>query len=64
VAGAIPPIVMTETDVLALANFLVSHENLLVNYKILEVSREKFEQGRQQGLMLEEIISLLKEKIQ
>ena len=57
---------MTETDIIALATFLVSYENLMVNKAILDSNNQyhlqSVESGKRQELLLEQIAALLKEK--
>jgi len=57
-----------KADVIALANFLATYENLEINKRILESNQVRNAQeavnAERQELLLEEIISLLKERKQ
>jgi len=58
---------LSQPDVIALANFFVSYENLEVNKKILESNLKHFQdvasQSERQEQLLIQIVSLLKEQI-
>lgn len=53
---------MNKTDIIALATFIATYENLQVNYKILQSNLDRNQQEVKQEQLLGEIISLLKEK--